>query len=372
MLRTASFGYDRSMRDEDARVRVTGWISKSDNDGNPVTNETLGSGGSRRGDGTLSKMVEDLEIQEDDGTVSRLTEDLWIQDDAASDDDGIAGLIAGLALVGLSVGAVAIAGIGSRRQRRRELEWEQAEARRQAPVIPVVQAPTAAPAGWYEIGDGRQQWWDGQNWTGQIKADVHRAPPPPGWYDDGAGSRRWWDGREWTAHTQGSLGATPQSLMVESVDAQVSANELQHVAEVPIVTMSSEEWRERARAMLVARAFSEEQWRLLSHARIEDGETALLEWQGQLKNLTPEEFSNRINHVLEARRGQGHQALTAGVNGGSLDEISRGDLPPQEMEVLLVDRSHTQLPKEKMKPPGWYNDHDGRARWWDGSRWAEY
>ena len=83
----------------------------------------------------------------------------------------------------------------------------------------VVQAPTAAPAGWYEIGDGRQQWWDGQNWTGQIKADVHRALPPPGWYDDGAGSRRWWDGREWTAHTQGSLGATPQSLMVESVDA---------------------------------------------------------------------------------------------------------------------------------------------------------
>ncbi|QBE50368.1 DUF2510 domain-containing protein [Leucobacter triazinivorans] len=201
---------------------------------------------------------------------------------------------------------------------------------------------------------------------------MHRAPPPPGWYDDGAGSRRWWDGREWTAHTQGSLSASPQSGMIESVDVQVSTNELQHVVEVPIVTMSSEEWRERARAMLVARAFSEEQWRLLSHARIEDGETALLEWQGQLKNLTPEDFSNRINHVLEARRGQGHQALTAGVSGGSLDERSGGDLPPQEMEALLVDRSQAQLPREKTRPPGWYNDHDGRARWWDGSRWAEY
>lgn len=48
--------------------RVSGSIPKLDNDGVLITNSSLGSGGSRRSDGTLSKMVENLQIVSDDET----------------------------------------------------------------------------------------------------------------------------------------------------------------------------------------------------------------------------------------------------------------------------------------------------------------
>ncbi len=52
--------------DDDDRQRVTGYLPKQDLDGNPITSETLGAGGSRREDGTISKLVEDLTIDDDE------------------------------------------------------------------------------------------------------------------------------------------------------------------------------------------------------------------------------------------------------------------------------------------------------------------
>ncbi|KAM9872697.1 hypothetical protein [Leucobacter aridicollis] len=54
------------MAEDDDYIDVVGRIKKQDLDGNEITNETLGSGGSRREDGTLSKMVEDLRIVDSD------------------------------------------------------------------------------------------------------------------------------------------------------------------------------------------------------------------------------------------------------------------------------------------------------------------
>ena len=69
---------------------------------------------------------------------------------------------------------------------------------------------TAAEAGWYDDGHGKQRWWDGTRWTEQYidlrERDIElRADAAPastvagqGWYDDGRGRQRWWDGTRWT------------------------------------------------------------------------------------------------------------------------------------------------------------------------------
>ena len=49
-------------------LTVLGSMPKFDNDGVLITNSSLGSGGSRRSNGTLSKMVENLQIVSDDET----------------------------------------------------------------------------------------------------------------------------------------------------------------------------------------------------------------------------------------------------------------------------------------------------------------
>ena len=83
---------------------------------------------------------------------------------------GLGGALAGLALVGLTIGAVAAASaVSGRKERRREEEWQRAEARRNAAAAPPARA--SAPAGWYDIGAGRQQWWDGQGYPLGISGD---------------------------------------------------------------------------------------------------------------------------------------------------------------------------------------------------------
>jgi hypothetical protein len=63
--------------------------------------------------------------------------------------------------------------------------------------------------------------------------------------------------------------------------------------------MSRAEWEHRFRAMLAAGAFKEEQLRILSNARIEDGE-AVLEAQSTMEQLAPQQFADRIKLMLEA------------------------------------------------------------------------
>lgn len=62
--------------------------------------------------------------------------------------------------------------------------------------------------GWYDDGSGRQRWWDGSRWGGDVAdltgsiVELHaaeRQAAPAGWYDDTRGRQRWWDGAQWTA-----------------------------------------------------------------------------------------------------------------------------------------------------------------------------
>lgn len=327
-----------------------------------------------RDDGNhLVGQVELFEVDDDDD----LDDDVEVSlDDIAA--LGVGAALAGLGLVGLTVAAVAASGaFHDRKEARRQREWQRAEAQRVTPQDGVVHAPVSAPAGWYEAGDGRQRWWDGQKWTEHFKADPHRTPAPPGWYDDGAGNLRWWDGRVWTAHLQGSE-PPPSSRSPRSISARSSnttSSDLEMASEATGISMSSLEWKERVRAMLLARAFSEEQWRLLSHARIEDGDFALLEWQTELRKLTPKEFSDIIAYMLDMQssserspveqvrliEAQRHESQILGMGGLS-----------QAVGESARERVNARAGTRVSKAAGWYNDDSGRPRWWDGARWADY
>lgn len=71
----------------------------------------------------------------------------------------------------------------------------------------------AAPAGWYDDGNGRKRWWDSTQWTDRfqdqellpaaVAADVVASPAavatvPAGWYPNTSGAKEWWDGTKWT------------------------------------------------------------------------------------------------------------------------------------------------------------------------------
>lgn len=65
------------------------------------------------------------------------------------------------------------------------------------------------------------------------------------------------------------------------------------------VSMNGAEWALRFRAMLAAGAFKEEQWRILSNARIDD-EYSVVGAQSTTNQLTPQQFTERIKQMLEA------------------------------------------------------------------------
>lgn len=283
---------------------------------------------------------------------------------------GLGGALAGLALVGLTIGAVAAASaVSGRKERRREEEWQRAEARRNAAAAPPGRA--SAPAGWYDIGAGRQQWWDGQGWTEHVQDDPRRASAPEGWYDDGSGRHRWFDGQEWTDHFADSRGRAAQGEAAVYAGASESAPATSVVAarQQPVVSMSSAEWQERVRAMLLARAFSEEQWRLISRARIEDGDDALLRWQSELAALTPQEFADRINAVVDAKAAQRTKAIES-ATAGWYDNGS-GQQRWWDGHAWTDRLAEERVPVAKAATPaGWYDDGSGRLRWWDGQGWT--
>lgn len=66
----------------------------------------------------------------------------------------------------------------------------------------------AAPAGWYDDGNGHKRWWDGAQWTDRYEDQEPVVPPvdalPPGWYADGSGRNQWWDGTKWSGAFQTS------------------------------------------------------------------------------------------------------------------------------------------------------------------------
>jgi uncharacterized protein (DUF39 family) len=93
---------------------------------------------------------------------------------------------------------------------------------------------------------------------------------------------------------------TQISVVVEPAIAGPST-EVAEAVDTPAVTMTRAEWLERFRLMLVAGAFHQEQWRLLSAARVEDGDD-VREVQRAMENLSPQQVAERMRQALEANR----------------------------------------------------------------------
>ncbi|HZK04942.1 MAG TPA: DUF2510 domain-containing protein [Actinomycetaceae bacterium] len=339
------------MDDDKDYFEVVGRVSKRDRDGNDVTDLSLDSGGFRRADGTLANLAYNLRRREDDDDDDDYDYS-WDSDGEDDDDDddgyswdfddvgfGVGAAIAGLALIGVTAAAVgaAVSASHSRKQelreaeRRREEERKRLEARAATAQRSKSRRRIAAPPGWYYTEPGLMRWWDGEAWTDHCRSDPRRVPAPPGWYDDGSGRQRWWDGGMWTDYFR-STDPVQAELAAGRGTSRGSSTEMVTSSRRPRVTMSSDEWKERVRAMMVAAAFSEEQWNLLSNARIENGDPSVLEWQSELSKLTAHEFLERINYMLE-------------------------------------NNSAARRMVVKAPAARWYDAGSGRRRWWNGSYW---
>ncbi len=202
-----------------------------------------------------------------------------------------------------------------------------------------------------------------------------RALPPPGWCEDPTGRIRWWDGQQWTEHvriSETSDIATPAEA-ARSRSHSTPSTEVSAASAHARVSMSSAEWQERARAMLLARAFSEEQRRLLANARIEDADAALLEQQHDLAGLTTQQFSDRISAILDERSGP-PEPLALPASGWYDDGF--GDLRwwnsrrwTEHVQPATVE-AQVHAAAFPSAAPGWYDDGSGRQRWWNGRHWA--
>lgn len=250
------------------------------------------------------------------------------QDDS-SPEVGAAAVLAGLALVGLTVGAVsAIASAAhSRKESRRELEWRITEARQESAQVAIASHRVAAPAGWYDDGSGQLRWWDGQVWTEHYYTASPRVAAPAGWYDDGSGRQRWWDGQDWTEHYQGVQSPEWPTALGGNYSGALDPGNV-----FSTVSLSRAQWEEQVRVMLQQRQISELQWRLLSNAHIEDADSDLQQWQARLRTLTAQEFSRGIDRYVASQ-------------------------PEKALQVAIA---------------GWYDDGSGSQRWWDGLEWTDY
>jgi hypothetical protein len=123
--------------------------------------------------------------------------------------------------------------------------------------------------------------------------------------------KRWWDGS-----AAPKLKLTWQKLRGGKKKKEAEAIDLGHLpasratfvaspagVEIAVakskLRMTSAEWERRLQAMLAAGAFQEEQRRILANAQIEDDERVLEAGSSQ-QELTPQQFAERVQAMLEA------------------------------------------------------------------------
>ena len=119
--------------------------------------------------------------------------------------------------------------------------------------------------------------------------------------------KRWWDGRAapavastWKRVTAlrkaNSKAAAGTASSVSCAALVASANGAGDVRSS--ISMTSFEWEHRFRAMLTARAFAEQQYRLLCDARIEDSDVAV-EARSTIEQLISQHAADRLKPMYE-------------------------------------------------------------------------
>ncbi|GAA3873372.1 DUF2510 domain-containing protein [Tessaracoccus defluvii] len=318
-------------------------------------------------------------------THAKLYDDEDYDDDASvtgstGSDVDAGGLVLGLLGV---AGLVAVAVVGASRRRQDRAHELPAEplGSMDASASTVATPPVSAPAGWYDVGQDRLRWWDGQAWTEHVHVGNPRVGAPAGWYDDGSGRERWWDGHMWTGVFQ------PLHTTVTRSPEPHTWEQRSHSVVSPSpgsITMTKAEWQERVRTMIIARSISEMQWRSLSQARIEDADAELLMWQAELQKLTPQQFSAQLDRTLAADPGLNSQVVSAATPGWYDDGsgyqrwwngqawTDAAEFAPNAVQPRAIAQRGALAEPLPSTPAGWYNDGAGRQRWWDGQRWTEY
>lgn len=278
------------LADDDYYYDVAGRIPKFDNDGNPVTNETLGSGGSRREDGTYSAMAEDLHIVRDEDEDEETTS--WSDGpDAEAEGESSDG-----ELIQLLVAAVGIYVAG----------WLSAKA---APVIKRKFSEDVKPR------------LDGL--VGKARRRLGLSQP---------------DGEAGRGGEAGEAGEAPNIRIpadADSPDEVFSAEEIaQLVDSADENVMSSEEAKRRFLTMTIAVAVAVDQARALEGVTISD-QVDLEELRKATAALARDETAQRLNQILGSDPnlvGPVANAILWGLLGGGVAD--GGEVVPITAEHL--------------------------------------
>lgn len=198
--------------------------------------------------------------------------------------------------------------------------------------------------------------------------------PPAGWYNDGTGAIRWWNGQAWTEHMRSAPQHTqpqPVTVQVNVMGPLTSPPPSRDDTAAESVTMTTAEWQNLFRTMVLARAFSDAQWRLLSRARIVDADETVIQSQEKLRSLSSEQFARQVARLIDHNPQLLEQAAAACPPGWYLD--AQGT---RRWWDGLQWTEQTLNPLAQLRPsqypPGWYNDGSGRQRWWTGRVWGHY
>lgn len=120
--------------------------------------------------------------------------------------------------------------------------------------------------------------------------------------------RRWWVSAAlpWGRKAWVRVSATARRLRGQQAQARFVEEAMFVASSAGVVSsnadeirMSSAEWERRFRSMLTAGAFAQEQMRVLSIARVDDGQSALEE-PSESEVLTATQFVERVRLMLEA------------------------------------------------------------------------
>lgn len=104
------------------------------------------------------------------------------------------------------------------------------------------------------------------------------------------------ESRDWIAAAVGRGTRSSDSVVV--VEPVTDSSEVTEGVDIPGVSMSSAEWQEHFRLMLLAGAVQDEQWRLLSTARVEDGD--VLQVQQAMQHRSAQQVAKAVRAALES------------------------------------------------------------------------